>query len=307
MAGSTQMEISPGNGGLYTRTNQLLGGIFYRKPQLGYALLAETAGLFLAVFFGYPLLKIFKFAFFEPHFTTEHFQEIFRDPSGHYLRVFLTTFRIAATVTLLTFVIGYPMAGLLLAAGKLWQRILMVCIILPFWTSVLVRTYAWMVLLGRRGVVNTLMLQLGIVDQPVQLLFNTTGTIIGMTHIMLPYMIFPLYSVMRNIDPQLTSAAYTLGARPWQAFLKVFFPLSLPGVFGGGLLVFIISLGFFITPALMGGQQDLMVAVLIEGRVMELLQWGLSAALGLVLLAATLLLVLLVRKFMKIETLFGGR
>jgi putative spermidine/putrescine transport system permease protein len=305
--GSTQMEMFPGKKGLYTRINEFLRGTFYRKPQLAYALLAGTAGLFLAAFFGYPLLKIFTFALFEPNFTTEHFREILLDPKGFYLRVFLTTFRIAATVTLLTFVIGYPMAGLLLCARKFWRRILMVCIILPFWTSVLVRTYAWMVLLGRRGMINTMMVQLGILDQPIQLLFNTTGTIIGMTHIMLPYMIFPLYSVMRNIDPQLMSAAYTLGAKPWQAFLKVFFPLSLPGVFGGGLLVFIISLGFFITPALMGGQQDLMVAVLIEGRVMELLQWGLSAALGIVLLAATLLLVLLVRKFMKIEALFGGR
>jgi ABC-type spermidine/putrescine transport system permease subunit I len=283
-----------------------IGGIFYRRPQLGYALLAGTAGLFLALFFGYPLLKVLKFALFEPEFTTAHFKEIFQDPSGLYLRVFLTTFRIAATVTLFTFVLGYPMAGLLLCAGKTWQRILMICIILPFWTSVLVRTYAWMVLLGRRGLINTVLTQVGILEEPVQLLFNTTGTIIGMTHIMLPYMIFPLYSVMRNIDPQLMSAAYTLGAKPWQAFLKVFFPLSLPGVFGGGLLVFIISLGFFITPALMGGQKDLMVAVLIEGRVMELLQWGLSAALSLVLLVATLLLVLVVRRFMKLDALFGG-
>jgi ABC-type spermidine/putrescine transport system permease subunit I len=274
---------------------------------LTYALLTGTAGLFLAAFFGYPLFKILKLAFFEPTLTARHFQEIFLDPQGHYIRVFLTTFRVAAIVTLLTLILGYPMASLLLCAQEKWQKILMICVILPFWTSVLVRTYAWMVLLGRRGLVNAVLIQLGIIDEPVQLLFNTTGTIIGMTHIMLPYMIFPLYSVMRNIDPQLTAAAYTLGARPWQAFLRVFFPLSLPGVFGGGLLVFIISLGFFITPALMGGQKDLMVAVMIERRVMELLQWGLSAALSFVLLAATLLLVVMVRRFMKVETLFGGQ
>ncbi len=301
------METPPEDQGILPCVRQILGGAFYRHPQLAYALLAGVAGLFLATFFGYPLLKVLKFAFFDPGFTTNYFQEIFQDPKGHYLLVFVTTFRIAATVTILTLIIGYPMAGLLLCTRKKWQKILMICVILPFWTSVLVRTYAWMVLLGRRGLVNTILIQLGLIEGPVQLLFNTTGTIIGMTHIMLPYMIFPLYSVMQNINPQLMAAAYTLGAKPWQAFLKVFFPLSLPGVFGGGLLVFIISLGFFITPALMGGQQDLMVAVLIERRVMELLQWGLSAALSLVLLAATLFLVMLVRRFMRLETLLGGR
>lgn len=302
-----EMVSPPKKKGISFRPAGLLGGAFYRHPQLTYALLAGTAGLFLAALFGYPLFRVLKLAFFHPKFTTEHFQEIFQDPHGHYIGVFLTTFRVAGTVTLLTLILGYPMASLLLYASERWQRILMVCVILPFWMSVLVRTYAWMVLLGRRGLINAILIQLGLIDGPVQLLFNTTGTMIGMTHIMLPYMIFPLYSVMRNIDPNLTAAAYTLGAKPWQAFLRVFFPLSLPGVFGGGLLVFIISLGFFITPALMGGHKDLMVAVLIERRVMELLQWGLSAALSLVLLAATLLLVLLVQRFMKVETLFGGR
>jgi putative spermidine/putrescine transport system permease protein len=285
----------------------ILGGISYRHPEGTYALLAGVAGLYLIAFFGYPLLGILKLAFFSPSFTLEHFREIFQDPKGYYLYVFLTTFRIAATITVLTLVLGYPMAALLLTAQERWQKILTICILLPFWTSVLVRTYAWMVLLGRYGVINTVLVKAGILNAPVQLLFNPTGSVIGMTHIMLPYMIFPLYSVMRNIDPRLMSAAYNLGAKPWQAFFKVFLPLSLPGVFGGGILVFIISLGFFITPKLMGGQQELMVAVLIERRVMDLLQWGLSAALSLVLLVATLLLVLVVRRFMKVQALLGGR
>jgi ABC-type spermidine/putrescine transport system permease subunit I len=293
--------------GMATGSRGVLKRLFYQHPQLTYALLAGTAGLYLIIFFGYPLVGILKSAFFYPDFGGKYFEEIFRDPQGHYLKVFFTTFRIAATVTFFTLILGYPMAGLLLHAGERWQKILMICILLPFWTSVLVRTYAWMLLLGRQGPVNLILMKFGIIDKPVQFLFNTTGSIIGMTHIMLPYMIFPLYSVMRNIDPHLMTAAYNLGAKPWQAFLKVFLPLSLPGVFGGGLLVFIISLGFFITPALMGGQQDLMVAVLIERRVMQLLQWGLSGALSLVLLAATLLLVLIVQRFLKVQALFGGR
>ena len=286
---------------------QRVGGLFYRHPQVSHALLAGVAGVFFLLFFIYPLGGILKLAFYKDGVTLAFFRQIFLDPSGLFVNVGLTTFRSAALVTVLTFLLGYPLASLMLVLTGKWQKVLMVCVILPFWTSVLVRTYAWMVLLGRHGLINGLLVNLGLIDQPVQLLYNTTGTLIGMTHIMLPYMIFPLYSVMRNIDPQLMAAAYILGARPFQAFWRVFFPLSLPGVFGGGLLVFIISLGFFITPALMGGQKDLMIAVLIERRVMEYLQWGLSAALSVTLLAATLLLVLLVRRFMKVEKLFGGR
>lgn len=285
---------------------QTLGGFFYRNPQLGYALLAGIAGIFLLIFFGYPLTRILKMAFLAPSLSFKHFNEIFQDPHGHYLGVFITTFRIAATVTLLTLLLGYPMAALLVHIKGRWQQVIIICILLPFWTSVLVRTYAWMILLGRNGLVNALLITLGIIDAPVQLIFNSTGSIIGMTHIMLPYMIFPLYSVMRNIDPALMTAAYNLGAKPWQAFLKVFFPLSLPGVFGGGLIVFVISLGFFITPALMGGHKDIMVAVLIERQVMETLEWGLSAAFSLILLVATLLLTLVVRRFAKVEGLVEG-
>lgn len=302
----SQPRIPPGSNAAAGYKGKYFGRFFFKRPQLGYTLMAGVAAVFLALFFGYPLLNILKFAIYDDGFTTAHFREIFFHPQGHYLAVILTTFRVAAIVTVLTFVLGYPMAGLLLCARKKWQRLFMICIILPFWTSVLVRTYAWMVLLGRRGLVNTILLQTGMVEQPVNLLFNTTGTIIGMTHIMLPYMIFPLFSVMQNIDLRLMSAAYTLGAKPRQAFLKIFLPLSLPGIFGGGLLVFIISLGFFITPALMGGHKDLMMAVLIERRVMDLLQWGMGAALGLVLLGATLLLVIIVRRFIGVETLFGG-
>jgi putative spermidine/putrescine transport system permease protein len=302
----SQPRIPPGSNAAAGFKGNYFGRFFFQRPQLGYTLMAGVAAVFLALFFGYPLLNILKFAIYDDGFTTVHFREIFFHPQGHYLSVFLTTFRVAAIVTVLSFVLGYPMAGLLLCARQKWQRLFMICIILPFWTSVLVRTYAWMVLLGRRGLVNTVLIQTGLVEQPVNLLFNTTGTIIGMTHIMLPYMIFPLFSVMQNIDLRLMSAAYTLGAKPRQAFLKIFLPLSLPGIFGGGLLVFIISLGFFITPALMGGHKDLMMAVLIERRVMDLLQWGMGAALGLVLLGATLLLVIIVRRFIGIETLFGG-
>ena len=214
--------------------SRTLGGLFYRNPQLSYALISMIAGIFLLLFFGYPLTRILKMAFFNPALTGKFFEEIFQDSHGHYFSVFLTTFQIALIVTFLTLLLGYPMAALLVRAKGRWQQLIIICILLPFWTSVLVRTYAWMILLGRNGIVNSMLTGLGIIDAPIQLIFNSTGSIIGMTHIMLPYMIFPLYSVMKSIDTSVMLAAYNLGAKPWQAFFKVFFPLSLPGVFGGG-------------------------------------------------------------------------
>jgi len=294
--------------GLLAGASRVRKRVLYRNPQWTYAALTAVAGVFLMIFFGLPLTRILKQAFFSPTFTWVHFHEIFNDPHGLYLGVFLTTFRVAATVTLLCLVLGYPMAALLLLAKGRLRQALLICILLPFWTSVLVRTYAWMILLGKNGLVNALLVGIGIIEQPVQLIFNTTGAVIGMTHVMLPYMIFPLYSVMRNIDSGIMRAAYNLGAKPWQAFLKVFLPLTLPGIYAGGLIVFVISLGFFITPALMGGQKDIMVAVLIERQVMETLEWGLSAGLSLILLVATLLLTLIMRRFSKVRGIFeqGG-
>ena len=214
----------PPGTGFISNMAQALGGLFYRHPQWTYGLLSGAAVVFLFAFFGYPLLAVFKLAIFEKGWTGRYFQEIIQSPQ--YLRVFIITFRVAALVTFLTLILGYPMAALLVRARKAWQQILFICILLPFWTSVLVRTYAWMILLGRRGLINQILLDLGLIDAPLQLLFNTTGSVIGMTHIMLPYMIFPIYSVMNNIDPQLLRAAYNLGAKPWQAFIRIFFPLS---------------------------------------------------------------------------------
>jgi ABC-type spermidine/putrescine transport system permease subunit I len=283
----------------------LVGGFFHQHPQAAYIIATVLTAGFFFICFGWPLLRIFVRAFFDPHFTLRHFREILLDPSGHYLRVFITTFRVAGTVTLLCLLLGYPVAVTMLRAGPQVRRFIMICVLLPFWTSVLVRTYAWMVLLGRNGLINDLLTSTGIIDAPLQLIFNTTGTVIGMTHIMLPYMIFPLYSVMQNIDPRMMTAAYVLGATPRRAFFRIFFPLSLPGVLGGCLVVFVISLGFFITPALMGGQQELMVAVLIERQVMRTLEWGLSAALSIVLLVSALLVTLLMRRFLTGGTPLG--
>jgi putative spermidine/putrescine transport system permease protein/spermidine/putrescine transport system permease protein len=168
-----------------------------------------------------------------------------------------------------------------------WASLALVAVILPFWTSILVRTYAWMILLQRRGLVNDALQDLGLIDQPLKLAYNFTGTVIGMVHIMLPFFVLPLYATLRSIDRSYLRAAANMGAGPGRAFWTVFFPLSLPGLFAGLTLVFVLCLGFFVTPALLGGGKVIMIAMTIERTVLFYSNWGVAGALGLVLLAVT--------------------
>jgi ABC-type spermidine/putrescine transport system permease subunit I len=183
----------------------------------------------------------------------------------------------------------------------------MIIIVLPFFTSIIVRTYAWMVLLGRNGIVNQYLMALHLTDAPLPLLYNQAGVVIGMTYVLLPYMVLTVYSVMRGIDPELVRAAHSLGASRLQAFRRVFLPLSLPGIAGGTLLVFILSLGFFITPALMGGPGDMMIAMLIEREVEITLNWAFASALAVVLLALTLVGFVGYNHIVRLERVFEGR
>ncbi|MBI3709527.1 MAG: ABC transporter permease [Proteobacteria bacterium] len=206
-----------------------------------------------------------------------------------YLRVIFETFKIAAIVTFFTFVLGYPVAYVMATSGRIWQIVGIAFVLLPFWTSILVRTYAWMVLLGRNGVVNRTLMGLGLIDGPLPLLNNLSGVLIGMVHVLLPYMILPVFNAVKKVDPTLVLAAEGLGAPRWRAFLHVTLPLTMNGVMAGMTLVFTLSLGFFITPALLGGGRVVMIANLIEEQVRELLNWAFAGALSAILLALTLL------------------
>ncbi|RMI15239.1 ABC transporter permease [Pseudoroseomonas wenyumeiae] len=204
---------------------------------------------------------------------------------------------IALTVTAMVLVIGYPLSYALSRARGLAFSLVLICIILPYFTSVIVRTYAWMVILGRNGLINQMLLGLGLVSEPVDLLYNRTGVIIGMTYVLLPYMVLTLYAAMKAVDNRLLQAAEGMGASPFTVFAKVFLPLTLHGVTAGSLIVFILALGFFITPALMGGPSDVMMAMLIE-REIELSQnWPMAALMTIVLLAITLVLYAVYARF----------
>jgi ABC-type spermidine/putrescine transport system permease subunit I len=210
--------------------------------------------------------------------------------SGTVARVLLNTNGIGAIVTLLVLVIGYPVSYALSRAKGFAFTAILLCIVLPYFTSTIVRTYAWMVLLGRNGLINQILLGLGLVEAPLELMYNRTGVIIGMTYVLLPYMVLTLYAAMKAVDPRLLQAAEGMGASPATVFLKVFMPLTLHGVIAGVLITFILAIGFFITPALMGGPGDIMIAMLIEREVELTQNWASAAMMTIVLLAVTLIL-----------------
>ena len=207
---------------------------------------------------------------------------------GLYLQVFWNTFQIALLVTAICLLLGYPLGFLIATTTPLWTTVGFIFVLLPLWTSVLVRTYAWMVLLGRNGVFNRWLIEAGIISDPLPLLHNFNGVLIGMVHVLLPYMVLPIYGAVRRLDPALVAAAEGLGASTWRIFWRIYLPLTLPGIFAGAVIVFVLSLGFYITPALLGGGKVMMVAVLIEQEVRQTLNWPFAAALSAVLLALTL-------------------
>ena len=204
-----------------------------------------------------------------------------------YLDVLWRTLSISASVTLLCLAMGFPVALLLTQVRERTADWLMVLVLLPFWTSLLVRTAAWVVVLQKEGMVNSLLLKLGLIAEPLALLYNRTGVLVAMTHVLLPFMILPLYTVLKDIPPQYMRAATSLGAPPGLAFRRIYLPLAAPGVAAGSLMVFILALGYYITPALVGGGADQMLSAFVATYTTDTGNWGLAAALGALLLATT--------------------
>jgi putative spermidine/putrescine transport system permease protein len=278
-----------------------------RRDVVRYLVILLPAIVVLLALFVYPLLGLVDRSVYRPRtgYTLEFYSRIWRVPV--YLQVIGRTFRISAFVTLICLALGYPLAYLLATLRPRIARLVMIVVVLPFFTSIIVRTYAWMVLLGRNGIVNQYLTWSGLTQTPLPLLYNQGGVLIGMTYVLLPYMVLTVYSVMGGIDPGLIRAAHSLGASRWQAFRRVFLPLSLPGIAGGTLLVFILSLGFFITPALMGGPSDMMIAMLIEREVEFTLNWSFASALAVILLALTLIGFVGYNRIVRLERIFEAR
>jgi ABC-type spermidine/putrescine transport system permease subunit I len=255
-----------------------------------YAWLLLPPALFLAIFFLWPLARVVVRGFVDPAPGLSNYREIFGNQI--YWRVIWNTIETSAIVTLLCLLIAYPIALAIAAARGAKLKLLAALVIIPLWTSVVIRSYAWMVVFQRRGVLNeaigSVRAAFGDPHMPIQFLPGTLAVNVGMIHIMLPFMILPLVANMRGIDPRLMRAAEVMGASPTQAFLRIFLPLSLPGIMAGSALVFMMSLGFYVTPALLGGPRHMMAAVLIEQQANQLLNWGLASALATLLLVVTL-------------------
>ncbi len=217
---------------------------------------------------------------------------VIRQPESRriYVDVLVKTLAVALGITLVCMVLGYPLAYMLATLPPKLSNVLMILVLLPFWTSLLVRTSAWIVILQSNGVLNSALLNFGIISQPLDLIYNMFGTVTAMTHILLPFMVLPMYSVMRSIDSTYIRAAHSMGASSLRTFLQVYFPLSLPGLSAGGILVFILAIGYYITPALVGGRTGQMISNFIAYHMQSSLNWGLAAAIGSILLLIVLLL-----------------
>lgn len=219
--------------------------------------------------------------------------------------IFSRTFIISFVVTIVTLLIGYPLAYWITRLKKRQANLVLICILIPFWTSVLVRIAAWVVLLQREGLVNNGLGLLGLINEPLPLLFNRLGVYIAMVHIMLPFMVLPLYSVMQSVPQTYQRAAISLGSHPFAAFWKVYVPQTYPGIGAGSLLVFIISVGYYITPALLGGAGDQMISYYVAYFTNQTINWGMASALGIILLVGTLLLYAIYRKLSGKELSLG--
>ena len=236
-----------------------------------------------------PLLWLLSMSFVDVNgeYGLGNFRLFFSEPV--YIEMFLNTFKIALIVTVICLLLGYPVAYLMSILAPKWAGLLMLAVLVPFWTSGLVRTFSWLIILQRNGVVNKSLQGLGLINQPLALVNNTTGVVIGMFHIMIPFLVLPLYASMKAIDANLMRAAANVGSSPTHAFLRIFFPLSMPGLVAGAIMVFVMCLGFYITPALLGGGKVKMIAQRIEEMISLYPTWGPAAALAVLLLAMTAL------------------
>ncbi|MDH2433415.1 ABC transporter permease [Pokkaliibacter sp. MBI-7] len=282
--GAARTLAAPGRPLSQSRTPQ--GWLDLQRWRGSAALL--PALLFLGAFFLLPLLGLLLRGFTEPQPGLGNYAQLFANAA--YARVLFNTFAVATLVTLISVLLAFPLAWVITLVPRGWGRLVLNIVLLSMWTSLLARTYSWLVLLQGSGVINSLLMSLGLIDEPLEMVNNLTGVVIGMSYIMLPFIVLPLQATMQALDPMVLQAGAICGASPWVNFWRVFLPLCRPGLFSGGLMVFVMSLGYYVTPALLGGAQNMMLPEFIIQQVQSFLNWGLASAAAALLVLLTLVL-----------------
>ena len=255
--------------------------------------------LLLGWTFFLPIARLLLTSFTEPTLGLSNYARLLSEPL--YLQVFIRTLWIAGACTVFTLIIGYPVAMLMARHGGKFAVIATMCVLIPLWTSVLVRSYAWVIVLDRNGLINSWLMANGLVTQPLKLLYTNGAVLMAMTHVLLPFMVLPIATALKSVPPDLPKAALNLGASHLRVFWSVTVPLSLPGVFAGCLIVFVMALGFYVTPALLGGPRTLMLATLIGQQALGMLNWPFAGAISLVLLVLSLGITIVFKRLLKLD------
>ncbi|MFM7691063.1 MAG: ABC transporter permease [Alphaproteobacteria bacterium] len=274
-----------------------------RRASFGWWLLILPAFLLLLGFYVAPIVKVLLISFTDPEPGLQNYERLFTSASVQ--RVILTTLRICLITTALALLLGYALAYAITKASPQAKRWWLLAVLVPLWISVLVRAFAWVTLLRRQGLVNNTLMEIGIIQEPLQLVWNELGIIIGMVHYMVPFAVLPMLASMQEIDPRLLAAARGLGASRREVFLRVFLPLSKPGVIAAAVLVFIFSLGFYITPAILGGGKTLMVAEWISPQILDLIRWGLGTMMAMMLVLTILVTLAIFSRLVNLKRVFG--
>jgi putative spermidine/putrescine transport system permease protein len=274
-----------------------------RRDAGWYALLLP-AFLLLSVFYVVPILQVLAISFTEPEPGFGNYERILTNLSVQ--RTLITTGRICVITTAVALTLGYALAYAITLASERGRRIWLFCVLIPLWISVLVRAFAWVTLLRRQGLVNQTLIEAGIITEPLALVWNEFGIIVGMVHYMVPYAVLPMLAAMRDIDPRLLAAARGMGATRRQVFMRVFLPLSMPGLVAAGVLVFIFSLGFYVTPAILGGGKTLMAAEWISLQILDLVRWGLGTMMATLLVVSILVTLAVFSRVVDLRRMFGS-
>jgi putative spermidine/putrescine transport system permease protein len=259
----------------------------------------------LAFLYVWPMAQVFWISISDPEIGLQNYAKLIENRGIH--KMLLTTFKICIVTTALALFFGYIVSYAMVHVSDRHRTWMLLFILVPFWVSVLARAFSWLMLLHDNGLVNDMLRLWGITDEPVHLVRNQVGVFIGMVHYMIPYAVLPLYASMRAIDQRCVTAARGLGAGPFEAFWRVFLPLSMPGLIGAGVLVFILTLGFFVTPAILGGGKTMMIAEYVSVQILQTIRWGIGAMLAVTMLMIVLALLAVMGRIVDLRTLFGAK